>query len=94
VLVETKLLLQVKTLAIRSTAEENMITRRDVLKGTDGRLPKMTEEVGMRHYIAVSLFAVGTKGMILNWLAESDIHQTPVYDALYIRRSAYRAFGR
>ena len=46
----------VKTLAIRSTAEENMMARREALKGRDGRLPKLTEEVGMRHYIAVSLF--------------------------------------
>jgi hypothetical protein len=45
----------VKTLAIRATAEEAMMARREALKGKDVRLPKLIEESGtaMRHYIAV-----------------------------------------
>jgi hypothetical protein len=42
----------VKTLVIRNTAEEAMVSRRHLLKGSD-KVPRMTAEVGMRHFIEV-----------------------------------------
>ena len=45
-----------KTLAIRGTSEENMVARRAVLKKTQEKVPKLIEETGMRHFIAVSFF--------------------------------------
>ena len=44
----------VKTLAIRGTAEERMVARRNALKNSQEKLPKLIEEAGMRHFIAVS----------------------------------------
>ena len=49
------LLSLVKTLVIRGTAEEAMVSRRHLLKGTD-KVPSMTAEVGMRHFIEVRVF--------------------------------------
>jgi hypothetical protein len=46
-------LYSVKTLAIRATAEEAMMKRRDALKGWSGKLPGVTEEAGMRYFIEV-----------------------------------------
>ncbi|OJA17037.1 hypothetical protein AZE42_03572 [Rhizopogon vesiculosus] len=40
----------VKTLVIRNTAEEAMVSRRHLLKGSN-KVPRMTAEVGMRHFI-------------------------------------------
>jgi hypothetical protein len=48
----------VKTLAIRGTAEEYMSQRRQVLKGSAQKVPSMTNEVGMRDFIAVRLEAI------------------------------------
>jgi hypothetical protein len=45
----------VKTLVIRATAEEAMVTRREALKGRSGKLPSVTEEAGMRYFIEVWL---------------------------------------
>ncbi|KAF9469380.1 P-loop containing nucleoside triphosphate hydrolase protein [Collybia nuda] len=44
--------ISVKTLAIRGTAEENMVNRRNALKDRQEKLPKLIEESGMRHFIA------------------------------------------
>ncbi|KAF9532907.1 SNF2 family N-terminal domain-containing protein [Crepidotus variabilis] len=44
--------ISVKTLAIRATAEENMVTRRAALRNNQVKLPRLIEEAGMRHYIA------------------------------------------
>jgi superfamily II DNA/RNA helicase len=43
--------ISVKILAIRSTVEEAMMKRREALKGRSGKLPSVTEETGMRHFI-------------------------------------------
>ncbi|THV03958.1 hypothetical protein K435DRAFT_714928 [Dendrothele bispora CBS 962.96] len=44
---------KVKTLAIRNTAEEKMLERRQIIKqAVDGKVPKLLEETGIRHFIA------------------------------------------
>jgi len=42
----------VKTLAIRSTAEEVMMARRAETKGKEQKLPNLTDDLSMRHFIA------------------------------------------
>jgi len=42
----------VTTLAIRGTAEEKMVSRRDLFKNSRDKIPKLIEEAGMRHFIA------------------------------------------
>lgn len=42
----------VKTLVIRHTAEEAMVSRRHFLKGSS-KIPRMATEVGMRHFLEV-----------------------------------------
>ncbi|EKM82385.1 hypothetical protein AGABI1DRAFT_67996 [Agaricus bisporus var. burnettii JB137-S8] len=48
----------VKTLAIRGTAEETMVERRNLFKGSNDKVPKLLEESGMRHFIANPKFLV------------------------------------
>lgn len=53
----TSFFLSVKTLAIRGTAEEVMVGRRDALKrglgNNGGKLPNFTNDGTMREFIAV-----------------------------------------
>ncbi|KAG6900670.1 hypothetical protein C0993_005903 [Termitomyces sp. T159_Od127] len=42
----------VKTLAIRGTAEENIMARRNFFRESHEKVPKIIEDSGMRHYIA------------------------------------------
>lgn len=44
----------VKTLAIRDTVEEEMLGRRAAVVAKTSKMPALTEEAGMRSYIAVS----------------------------------------
>ena len=46
-------ILIVSTLAIRDTAEERMVARKEDFKGSRDKIPKLIEEAGMRHFIAV-----------------------------------------
>lgn len=46
------MLFSVKTLVIRSTAEEAMIARRQHLRSSD-KIPNMATESGMREYLQV-----------------------------------------
>jgi hypothetical protein len=52
-----RLILVVKTLAIRSTVEEMMVARRDALKtelgATGGKFPNLTDDRIMRDFIEV-----------------------------------------
>lgn len=49
----------VKTLVIRNTAEEAMVSRRHLLKRS-GKVPRMTTEVGMRHFMENPRFLAAT----------------------------------
>ncbi|KAF8969663.1 SNF2 family N-terminal domain-containing protein [Flammula alnicola] len=53
----------VKTLAIRQTAEENMVARRTILKSSQEKIPKLIEEAGMRHYIENPKFITHTPAL-------------------------------
>ncbi|KAF8624131.1 hypothetical protein AX15_006036 [Amanita polypyramis BW_CC] len=44
--------ISVTTLAIRGTAEETMVARRELFRGSRDKIPKLIEEAGMRHFIA------------------------------------------
>ncbi|KAH8828285.1 P-loop containing nucleoside triphosphate hydrolase protein [Flagelloscypha sp. PMI_526] len=46
----------VKTLAIRGTQEDAMVARRNSLLDKQGKVPKLLEEAGMRHFIAHPTF--------------------------------------
>lgn len=52
----------VKTLAIRSTSEEVMVSRREDLKrglgSSGGKFPKLTDDSTMRDFIAVRLSTI------------------------------------
>jgi hypothetical protein len=72
--------LAVKTLAIRGTAEERMVVRRNALKNSQEKLPKLIEEAGMRHYIAVRFFL--TNSLLLKqpvFVLEPQIHHPDAY---------------
>ena len=56
-----------KTLAIRSTAEEAMIKRREILKGRSGKLPGVIEEAGMRHFIEVFFCHAEALSTLINY---------------------------
>jgi hypothetical protein len=64
----------VTTLAIRGTAEERMVTRREDSKGSRDKIPKLIEEAGMRHFIAVSEHAASGLYQLIVW-SESEIHE-------------------
>jgi hypothetical protein len=64
----------VKTLAIRGTAEERVVDSRNALKNSQEKLPKLIEEAGMRHYIAVRL-----SSLILTSLDKTLPSQNPMF---------------
>jgi hypothetical protein len=71
----------VKTLAIRGTAEETMVARKNALKDRQEKLPKLIEEAGMRHYIAVRLTLLST--CMTHAVLESEVHQLPAGTFFY-----------
>ncbi|KIJ69192.1 hypothetical protein HYDPIDRAFT_179066 [Hydnomerulius pinastri MD-312] len=70
--------ISVKTLVIRSTAEEAMIARRQHLKSSD-KIPKMTTESGMRQFIEHPRFLNSTSSEV-PYLSLPLIY-TPIRDA-------------
>ena len=62
----------VTTLAIRGTAEERMVNRREDFKGSRDKIPKLIEEAGMRHFIAVGEIACHLFQLIA--YSESEVH--------------------
>lgn len=69
-----------KTLAIRSTAEEAMIARRKYLRTSD-KVPNMIAESGMRHYLQViyTLFSIP--------LSYNVKVGSPLLERVYLERS-------
>ncbi|KIL67165.1 hypothetical protein M378DRAFT_191789 [Amanita muscaria Koide BX008] len=59
----------VTTLAIRGTAEERMVARKELFKGSRDKIPKLIEEAGMRHFIANPKF-IETKPELLTSVDE------------------------
>ena len=72
-----------------------MMARREVFKGKDDRLPKLTDDAGMRQYIAVGFvcrcFKPGNITSIS--LTEPDIHEQQAHVTFYIGHSFYRYFS-
>lgn len=78
-----------KTLAIRATAEENMVNRRDVLRVSQQKIPKLIEEAGMRHYIAVRLEFIATFKHHFNALGSHRIQNLSTTQPSAIRLLKY-----
>jgi hypothetical protein len=62
-----------------------MVARRTILKNSQEKLPKVIEEAGMRHYIAVGSSLSGPAGPFFNEgganirPSESEVHYTTAY---------------
>lgn len=74
------ILFAVKTLAIRKTAEEKMVSRRVALKNCQEKLPKLIEEAGMRHYIEVRLcYSIVRYSYVNSMQLEPEVHHPYPY---------------
>lgn len=51
-----------------------MVTRRNALKDSTDKLPKLIEEAGMRHFIAVSYRRIFLRDVCSHASLESEIH--------------------
>lgn len=71
------ILFTVRTLAIRDTAEEAMIHRRQALQrshnSTEGKIPRLWEDAGFRSYVAVR----PRPSSVLPCLTDSNVNPEP-----------------